>query len=125
MMRDNINFFRNYIDCEILGEKTPEGMPEFISPMRTIPVVPNRPVGAHHYHTINKRRQKSPPMKKRKKKNYKEWDQAAHFEPAEERQPILPSFKYIQPGKKFFQYLKDCWPNQITLGILPSIRGHL
>jgi hypothetical protein len=95
MVRDDINFFRNDINGQVLRDKAPELIFKSIRAMRTITVVPDGTVRAHNAHPVNKRCQDSPPMQVVHQEQNEKDGQVSHFQPVEKGQPVLSVLKNV------------------------------
>src|SRR5271168_1403688 len=102
VMGNDINFFRDQIDGQVSGDKPPELIPERICAMRTIPVIPDRAMGAPDYHAVKKSNPKQVKVKIIKQKNKQAGNQQKYPEPVKEGQPVLFCPENVQSKREFF-----------------------
>jgi hypothetical protein len=95
MVGDNVYFFRDHVDRQVLCEQPPEMVLETEGAMGAIPVVPYGSMGTHYNHAVDERRDEHPDTEEFEKEEEKEWHQADNLQPAEEWKPVFSVFKHV------------------------------
>src|SRR5579863_1994848 len=101
MVRYYIGLFRDDIDGQVPGNEPPEFIAEGIGAMCTIAMIPDRPMGAHHDHAIEKSNDQQINVKIAEQEDKKTSQQHEKPHPAKKGQPVLFVSEYIQPEKEF------------------------
>jgi hypothetical protein len=95
MMRDGIDLFGYNFKREVLSKKSPEIIFEFISPVGTIPMMPNGTMAAHYDHAVNKSYHQTSYTEVFEDKQNKKGGQAQNQHPTRKGEPVFFVPEYI------------------------------
>jgi hypothetical protein len=101
MMRYYVHLFGKGFDYQVLRDKPPYRVTEFICLVSTKTMKPYRPMRAHDDHAVKNECNQQRKRKVAGNKQIKKWQHTNHHYPAYERDPVSAVNKYIDARKSF------------------------